>query len=96
MRTRWVLASATSGMLDISSSGTGPSGRRGDGPVLLDGLRSDAVGLAQHTTVVLDSRQESTASCSSPHDGLGGGQTLGVLLEPLDAEQFRADRFCER
>ena len=73
-----------------------PLRRRRDGPLLPDRPGDGAVRLAQDASVVLDSRQQAAASRPSAHDGLGGGQALGVPLEPLDAEQLRADRFLGR
>ena len=69
-------------------------GRR-DGSLLPDGPGDDAVGFAQDAAVVLHPRQE-WAAPRRARDGLGGGQTLGVLLESLDAEQLRTDRLFGR
>jgi len=69
-------------------------GRR-DGALLADGAADRAIGLAQDTAVVVDALQQAMpARRAAPH-GLGGGQALRVLLEPLDAEELRPNRLLD-
>jgi hypothetical protein len=69
-------------------------GRR-DSALLADGAPELAIRLAQDATVVLHARQQAAASRPIAHDGLRGGEALGMLLEPLDSEQLRADRLLD-
>ena len=72
-----------------------PFGGGGDGVVLLDGSREFLVALKEHAAVFHDARRERFATSDSRFNGLRGGKSFGVLLEPLDAEQFGANRFFE-
>jgi hypothetical protein len=45
---------------------------------------------------VFDPRQQPPPAVGLPHDALGGRQALGVLLEPLHAEELGADRVFRR
>ena len=72
-----------------------PLGRRRDGPLLADGAADRAIGRAQDTAVVVDALQQALPARRAAEDGLGGGQALGVLLEPLDPEELRPDRLFD-
>jgi hypothetical protein len=53
------------------------------------------IGLAQDAAVVVDAPQQAVPARRAAQDGLGGGQALGVLLEPLDTEQLRPNRLFD-
>jgi len=72
-----------------------PLGRRRDGPLLADGAADRAIGRAQDAAVVVDTLQQALPARCATKDGLGGGQALGVLLEPLDPEELRPDRLFD-
>jgi len=69
-------------------------GRR-DHTLFADGTADRAIRLAQDPTVVMDARQEAAPARRVVHDGLGGGEALGVLLEPLDPEELRPNRLLD-
>ena len=68
-----------------------PFGSRRDDPLLANRLREGAIRLQQGARVVPDPRRERTPVPRILGDALGRGQALGVLLEPLDAEQLGPD-----
>ena len=65
-------------------------GRR-DRPAFAGGLGDAAVGVEQDALVVAQAGDERPARCRRRGNRLVGGQALGMLLEPLDAEQLAAD-----
>ena len=70
-----------------------PLGRLGDGAFLADGLDGGAVRFEQYPAVVPQPFCQMAAAAWSGRDVLSFRQTLGILLEALDAEQFCANRF---
>jgi len=72
-----------------------PFGRRGDRPLVLDGLGQDAIRLEQDPAVVRDSRADRPPGTRLGGDRLGAGKRLTVLLQALDAEQLGRDRLRE-
>ena len=74
-----------------------PLGRRGDHPLLADGERDDPIRLAQDAPVGLDARQQGEPAPRRPaRDALSGREAVRVLLQALDTEELRPDRFLER
>lgn len=71
-----------------------PLGRRSDRAVLADGGGDGAVRAEQHPPVVAKARRQCSAPGGPGRHALRGGETLGVLLEALDAEELTADRLC--
>ena len=70
-----------------------PLGGRRDGAPFADRVGDGAIGGEQHARVVAEARPRASGRAIGPRgDALGRGQALGVLLEPLDAEELRADR----
>jgi hypothetical protein len=68
-----------------------PFGRRRDRAALADGCRDRTVRGQQHDAVVPQTRAQRLHGRRARRHGLGSGQRLGMLLEPLDAEQLGAD-----
>ncbi len=66
-------------------------GRR-DRSLVLDRLGQLAVGLQEQAPVLGHPPGDRTSRSRTTGDGLGGGEGFAVLLEALDAEQFRDDR----
>jgi hypothetical protein len=73
-----------------------PFGRRGDGPLLADRERQGAIAGEEDPSVVGDSGSERDPAPGIGQDSLRCRQRLGVLLEPLDAEQLGQDRLPRR
>jgi hypothetical protein len=70
-----------------------PFGGGRDGALILDGTREDAVRLEEQPAVLPDAPPNGVATARRVRDGLGGGERLRVLLQPLDAEELREDGF---
>jgi hypothetical protein len=69
-----------------------PFGSRGDRALLADGQRQGAIAGEQDPAVVGDPGSERDSTPRIGQDGLRRRQRLGVLLQPLDAEQLCQDR----
>ena len=68
-----------------------PLGGGGERADLADHRGDRAIALEEHTSAVAHARREGTAAPALGQEALGG-EVLGVLLQPLGTEQFRADR----
>ena len=68
-----------------------PFRRRRNDSLLANRFREGAIRLEQSACVVPDARRERTPVARVVGDALRGRQALGVLLEPLDAEQLGPD-----
>jgi hypothetical protein len=60
--------------------------------LFLNGLRSGAVIFQQDSAVFGYARDERATVVGIGRDGLSGGKTFRVLLQTLNAEEFRANR----
>jgi hypothetical protein len=65
-----------------------PFGGWSDGPFFPDHFGNGAIGLEQSSPVVLHERKQRSALVGIFGDLLGSSEALGVLPEPLDAEQL--------
>ncbi len=73
-----------------------PFGRRRDELPLADVLGERAIGLAERARVVVKARKNIPGFPARTRiDREGAGQRQSTLLEPLNAEQFIAERFFE-
>src|ERR1700719_3981344 len=72
-----------------------PFGGRCDREALSCRIADELVSLVQDSAVFPHPRYERALVRGIPRDGLRKRQALRVLLEPLSAEQFRADRLFE-
>jgi hypothetical protein len=66
-----------------------------DVPLVSHRLNDVPVPGEQHPPILAHAGQEPAPLGALVGSGLGSGQTLGVLLQPLDAEHFRADRLLD-
>ena len=69
-----------------------PLGRRGDDAFFTDGRGDGAIRGEQHPAVVPEPCRQRSTRPGLRRNALGRRQTLGMLLQALDAEQFAADR----
>lgn len=60
--------------------------------LLLDGLGEGPVGFEQHAAIFENARREGAPASEFGFHRLRGRQSLGMLFEPLDAEQLSANR----
>ena len=72
-----------------------PLGGRRDRAFVLDGPSQCAIGLDQDASVLGDPRLDGVSLVGRVGDRLSRGEGAGVLLQPLDAEQFGEDRLGE-
>jgi hypothetical protein len=72
-----------------------PLGRRRDCALVLDRAGKDAVRLEQDAAVLGDAGLDRGSPAGRVGDPLRGGKRLGVLFEPLDAEEFAQDRLFQ-
>ncbi len=69
-----------------------PLGGRGYGGARVHRLGDVAIGLDQHRLILRQPFRQRGAPALAGGDRLGAGETAGVVFQPLDAEQFGADR----
>ena len=72
-----------------------PLGRRRDRALVLDRAGEDAVRLEQDAAVLGDAGLDRGSPAGRVGDPLRGGKRLGVLFEPLDAEELAQDRLFQ-
>ena len=70
-----------------------PLGRRGDSAFFADRRGGGSIRFEQHPAVVPQPVRQPSASATPGRDLLSPREALGVLLEALDAEEFRTNRF---
>ncbi len=73
-----------------------PLGGRSNPPLFAQRAGDRAVRIAQDAAILLHARQKRTLGAGPAGHLLRGGEACRVLLEPLHAEQFRANRIFER
>ena len=72
-----------------------PLGRRRDRTVLLDRPGEDAVRLEEHAAVLGDAGLDGASAARRRGDRLDGSENLGVLFQPLDAQELLEDRLLQ-
>jgi hypothetical protein len=63
--------------------------------LVFDRTRQDAVSVEQDASVLGNARTDGPSTPRRAGYCLGGGQGLGMLLQPLDAEEFGEDRLFD-
>ena len=72
-----------------------PLGGRCDRAVVLDRPSEDPIRLEEHAAVLGDAGLDGATPAGCVGDGLDGGEDLGVLFQPLDAEELLEDRLLQ-
>ncbi len=63
--------------------------------LLLDRPSEDPIRLEEHAAVLGDAGLDGASPAGRVGDGLDGGEDLGVLFQPLDAEELLEDRLLQ-